>query len=188
MTSLLRFSKTSCTPLPVYWRLCPSPVGRVLLAGSVNGLRILQFQDGAHPVAVPGDWQHDSRSFQGVVEQLEQFFAGYRKRFQVKLDLQGTPFQLRVWKALQRIPYGKTVSYGELAVQIGNPQASRAVGAANGRNPVSIIVPCHRVIGANGRLVGYGGGLPIKTALLELEKAHSAGGRMGGRGTRSTAV
>ncbi len=187
MSDLL-FSSTPGGQVPVYWRLCPSPVGRLLLAGSTKGLQILQFQDGAHPLAPPRDWRQDSRSFQEIVEQLEQYFAGHRRRFEVKLDLEGTPFQLRVWKALQYIPYGKTVSYGELAVQIGHPQASRAVGAANGRNPVSIIVPCHRVIGATGRLVGYGGGLPIKTALLELEKGHSAGGRSGGRGTRSTAV
>jgi len=110
-----------------------------------------------------------------VLEQLQQYFDGSRKRFQIKLNLQGTSFQRQVWQALQRIPYGRTVSYGEIAMQVGFPKASRAVGAANGQNPVSIIVPCHRVIGKNGQLVGYGGGLPIKEALLDLERREDKG-------------
>jgi methylated-DNA-[protein]-cysteine S-methyltransferase len=131
----------------------------------------LQFQDGAHPLDIQPTWEKAREPFRNVLEQLKQYFEGSRKRFQITLNLQGTPFQHQVWQALKRIPYGRTVSYGEVARQVGRPQASRAVGAANGHNPVSIIVPCHRVIGSNGKPVGYGGGLPIKTALLELEQS-----------------
>ncbi len=153
-----------------YW-ISTSPVGRLLLVGSAKGLQALQFQDGAHPLPIQPTWQKAREPFRAVLEQLQEYFGGSRTRFQVKLDLQGTPFQRRVWQALQRIPYGRTVSYGDIAKQVARPKASRAVGAANGQNPVSIIVPCHRVIGANGKLVGYGGGLPIKTALLALEQS-----------------
>lgn len=153
-----------------YW-ICSSPVGRLLLVGGSKGLQVLQFQDGAHPLDIQPTWKKAREPFCVVLEQLKEYFAGSRIRFHIPLNLQGTPFQRRVWQALQRIPYGRTVSYGEIAKQVGSPQASRAVGAANGQNPVSIIVPCHRVIGANGKLVGYGGGLPIKTALLELEQS-----------------
>ncbi|MGD9852305.1 MAG: methylated-DNA--[protein]-cysteine S-methyltransferase [Nitrospirales bacterium] len=155
-----------------YW-ICSSPVGRLLLVGSAKGLQVLQFQDGAHPLDIQGSWKKAREPFRVVMEQLKAYFDGSRFGFHIPLNLEGTPFQRRVWQALQRIPYGRTVSYGEIARQVGSPQASRAVGAANGQNPVSIIVPCHRVIGANGKLVGYGGGLPIKTALLELEQSRS---------------
>jgi methylated-DNA-[protein]-cysteine S-methyltransferase len=131
----------------------------------------LQFQDGAHPLAIQPTWKKAREAFRAAIEQLKEYFDGSRTRFRIKLDLHGTPFQRQIWHALQRIPYGRTVSYGEIAKQAGRPKAFRAVGAANGQNPVSIIVPCHRVIGANGQLVGYGGGLPIKTALLELEQS-----------------
>ena len=153
-----------------YW-ISPSPVGRLLLVGNPDGLQALQFQDGAHPLDIQPTWTQSRKPFRAVLEQLEEYFDGSRTRFQLTLNLQGTPFQRHVWKALQRIPYGRTVSYGEIAQQVGSPKASRAVGAANGQNPVSIIVPCHRVIGSNGKLVGYGGGLPIKTALLALEQS-----------------
>ncbi len=153
-----------------YW-ISPSPVGRLLLMGNSDGLQALQFQDGAHPLAIQPTWTKSPEPFRAVLEQLNEYFDGSRTRFQITLNLQGTPFQRHVWKNLQRIPYGRTVSYGEIARQVGSPNASRAVGAANGQNPVSIIVPCHRVIGANGHLVGYGGGLPIKTALLALERS-----------------
>ncbi|MEZ4274649.1 MAG: methylated-DNA--[protein]-cysteine S-methyltransferase [Nitrospirales bacterium] len=152
-----------------YW-ISPSPVGRLLLVGSPDGLQALQFQDGAHPLDIQPTWTKSCEPFRPVLDQLQEYFDGSRTRFQIALNLQGTPFQCQVWKALQSIPYGRTVSYGKIAHQIGSPKASRAVGAANGQNPVSIIVPCHRVIGANGKLVGYGGGLSIKTALLELEQ------------------
>ncbi|HNP28764.1 MAG TPA: methylated-DNA--[protein]-cysteine S-methyltransferase [Nitrospirales bacterium] len=155
---------------PMFFWISPSPVGRLLLVGNFEGLQILQFQDGAHPLDIQPTWTKSQEPFLGVLKQLREYFAGSRTRFQITLNLQGTPFQRHVWKALQRIPYGQTVSYGEIARQIESPNASRAVGAANGKNPVSIIVPCHRVIGANGQLVGYGGGLLIKAALLELEQ------------------
>ncbi len=153
-----------------YW-ISPSPVGRLLLVGSPDGLQALQFQDGAHPLDIQPTWTKSREPFRVVLEQLKEYFDGSRTRFQITLNLQGTSFQRHVWKALKRIPYGRTVSYGEIAKQVDSPNASRAVGAANGQNPVSIIVPCHRVIGSNGRLVGYGGGLPIKTALLALEQS-----------------
>lgn len=165
-----RVVKSTSKEPPVFYWMCPSPVGRLLLVGSVKGLIALQFQDGAHPVDIQPTWKKAREPFRLVLEQLKQYFDGSRTRFQVKLDLQGTPFQCQVWEALQRIPYGRRVSYGEIAKQVGRPQASRAVGAANGQNPVSIIVPCHRVIGKNGQLVGYGGGLAIKEALLHLER------------------
>ena len=105
-----------------------------------------------------------------AVRQLKAYFAGELENFDLSLSPQGTPFQQKVWSELQKIPYGKTISYGELARRIGNPKASRAVGLANGSNPISIVIPCHRVIGANGKLTGYGGGLPIKEKLLALER------------------
>ncbi len=153
-----------------YW-ITPSPVGRLLLVGNPDGLQALQFQDGAHPLDIQPTWTQSRDPFRAVLEQLKEYFDGSRTRFQITLNLQGTSFQRQVWKTLQRIPYGRTVSYGEIARQVGSPNASRAVGAANGQNPVSIIVPCHRVIGSNGKLVGYGGGLPIKTVLLALEQS-----------------
>ncbi|WP_447965097.1 methylated-DNA--[protein]-cysteine S-methyltransferase [Nitrospira sp. Ecomares 2.1] len=152
-----------------YW-ISPSPVGRLLLVGSPDGLHALQFQDGAHPLDIQPAWTKSREPFHAALEQLKEYFDGSRTQFQIALNLQGTCFQRHVWKALQGIPYGRTVSYGEIARQVGSPKASRAVGAANGQNPVSIIVPCHRVIGSSGKLVGYGGGLPIKTALLALEQ------------------
>lgn len=156
-----------------YW-IIPSPVGRLLLVGSQNGLRILQFQDGANPLDLHPWWEKNRRPFHEVLKQLRQYFSGSRVRFQIKLDLQGTPFQIKVWRALQHIPFGRTVSYREIAEQIGHPRAFRAVGSANGKNPISIIVPCHRVIGATGHLVGYGGGLGIKKALLVHERQWSS--------------
>lgn len=154
----------------VFYELLRSPVGELLLVGNEQGLKILSFQDGRHPQAIDPQWEKDRKPFQLVISQLEAYFKGCLTRFTVKLSPGGTNFQQGVWKALRRIPYGKTVSYGDIAKQIGNPHASRAVGAANGQNPISIIVPCHRVIGANGKLVGYGGGLPIKQSLLALEQ------------------
>lgn len=153
-----------------YW-IWPSPVGDLLLRHNGQGLCGLQFQDGAHPLAIDKSWNQQRGPFIPVIQQLEEYFSGRLKRFTIPLSLEGTVFQRSVWRALKTIPYGKTVSYGDISQKIGNPKASRAVGAANGQNPVSIIVPCHRVIGANGKLVGYGGGLPIKTALLELEQS-----------------
>ncbi len=153
-----------------YW-VWPSPVGKLLLIDDGQGLCGLQFQDGAHPLGIEKNWKKQRSPFVRVIQQLEEYFAGRLQKFTIPLSLQGTTFQLSVWKALQTIPYGVTVSYGAIAKKIRNSKASRAVGAANGNNPISIIVPCHRVIGSTGKLVGYGGGLPIKTALLELEQS-----------------
>src|SRR6185295_10503338 len=112
----------------------------------------------------------DDNLFEDVVAQLNEYFAGTRRQFELPLAPAGTPFQQRVWAALLDIPYGQTISYGELASRIGQKSASRAVGLANGSNPLPIVIPCHRVIGANGKLTGYGGGLPIKERLLALER------------------
>ncbi len=147
-----------------------SPVGDLLLIADAKGLRGLSFQNGSHPVVPDPAWIERVGPFKEVIQQLKGYFAGTLQIFHVELSLQGTAFQLAVWHALQHIPYGATASYGGIARQIGNAKASRAVGAANGQNPVAIIVPCHRVIGKNGRLVGYGGGLTIKEALLHLER------------------
>lgn len=153
----------------VHYCLLNSPVGKILLAGSRTGLKLVSFQDGNHPVTPDPGWVEDEKPFKTAISQFKSYFAGTRKEFSLPLEPEGTPFQLRVWKRLQSIPYGKTVSYGAIAKGIGKPTASRAVGAANGQNPLSIVVPCHRVIGQNGHLVGYGGGLPIKETLLSLE-------------------
>jgi methylated-DNA-[protein]-cysteine S-methyltransferase len=152
-----------------YW-LWASPVGQLILTGDGRGLCGLNFQDGAHPLEIDEEWKKERGPFKDVIKQLERYFAGRLQKFTIPLALEGTAFQLSVWHALKTIPYGVTASYGAIAKKIGNPNASRAVGAANGQNPVSIIVPCHRIIGQSGHLVGYGGGLRIKEALLELEQ------------------
>ena len=164
-----RRSRTRRPSGALQYCLLNSPVGRILLAGSRKGLKLVSFQDGAHPVTPDPGWVNNEQPFKAAISQLKSYFAGKRKEFSLPLDLEGTPFQRQVWKRLQSIPYGKTVSYGAIAKGIGKPTASRAVGAANGQNPLSIVVPCHRVIGQNGHLVGYGGGLPIKETLLSLE-------------------
>ncbi len=149
-----------------------SPVGRLLLAGDAHALTYLSFQDGRHPINPDPQWTYSETPFQQPIQQLKEYFSGKRKTFTIKLASKGTPFQQEVWQALLSIPYGQTLSYGQIAQAIGKPKAVRAVGAANGQNPVSIIVPCHRVIGSNGKLVGYGGGLSIKEALLTHENTH----------------
>lgn len=147
-----------------------SPVGPLLLCASARGISGIYMQADRHaPLVLPAASQEDAAAFAELIDQLDQYFGGQRSRFDVPLDLAGTDFQRTVWAALCDIPYGSTISYGELARRIGKPQAVRAVGLANGRNPVSIVVPCHRVIGANGALTGYGGGLPNKRLLLALE-------------------
>lgn len=151
-------------------RTVDSPVGPLTLAGIGSTLMHLRMADQSHEPDRSA-WQPDDTAFAEVVEQLEAYFAGTLTEFDVEVDLGGTAFQRRVWSALQTIPYGETRSYGEIAAYIGSPAASRAVGLANGRNPVSIIVPCHRVIGSSGGLTGYGGGLDRKRALLALEKS-----------------
>ncbi len=141
-----------------------------MLAGDDSGLREINFVHGRHPATPDPLWKQDRRAFADVIDQLEAYFAGKLEEFDVPLVPEGTPFQQKVWKNLCDIPFGETISYGELARRIGNPNASRAVGLANGTNPIPIIIPCHRVIGSNGKLTGYGGGLPIKEKLLALER------------------
>ena len=143
--------------------------GTLVLAGDDAGLHHLNFVNGRHPVAVGSDWQRDPALFAGIKRQLTEYFAGDRRTFDVTLCMEGTPFQRQVWAALRDIPYGRVVSYQWIADRIGRPGAVRAVGAANGRNPISIIVPCHRVIGKDGSLTGYGGGLDLKRRLIHLE-------------------
>ena len=139
--------------------------------GDERGLHGLNFQDGDHPLTPNSEWREHRAPFVPVLKQLEDYFAGKLRKFRVKLALQGTGFQLSVWDALTRIPFGETTSYGAIASRIGAPRASRAVGAANGQNPISIIAPCHRVIGSDGDLTGYGGGLWRKEWLLKHEGA-----------------
>lgn len=153
-------------------RTIDSPIGPLTLAGDNGKLSHLLMLDHSHAPDRTG-WRRDDTAFADVVEQLGAYFAGDLTEFDLAYEMAGTDFQRRVWTALLTIPYGQTRSYGELAMQIGAPKASRAVGLANGRNPISIIVPCHRVIGSNGSLTGYGGGIDRKRALLDLERQHS---------------
>lgn len=157
-------------------RTIESPVGPLTIAGDAGSgvVKHLRMGEQTHPPAGMEEWVEDPTAFDDVVEQLEAYFDGTLTDFDVRFELDGSPFQREVWQALLSIPYGETRSYGELAAQIGRPGAARAVGLANGHNPVGIIVPCHRVIGANGSLVGYGGGLDRKKALLDLEREHDA--------------
>jgi methylated-DNA-[protein]-cysteine S-methyltransferase len=150
-----------------------SPIGELLLVGDGHALHGLHMQDGRTAVAVDPEWRLADEPFAEVRRQLSEYFDGERTTFDVPLAMAGTPFQRRVWSALREIPYGETTSYGELAGRLGRPSASRAVGLANGRNPIAVIVPCHRVIGSDGNLTGYGGGLERKRLLLDLEAAGS---------------
>jgi methylated-DNA-[protein]-cysteine S-methyltransferase len=158
------------------WTTIDSPIGQLLLSADDGGLTGAYMETRSHgPADVASDWVHDAGPFSAAHEQLDEYFAGERTEFDVPLNPSGTSFQQRVWQALRTIPYGEVRSYGEIAEQIGKPGAARAVGLANGRNPISIIVPCHRVIGASGALTGYGGGLERKQALLDLESRTAAG-------------
>ena len=146
-----------------------TPVGRLRLAGDKSGLRRISFQNRFRPSATADNALLREEPFRETVAQLAAYFAGELRRFDLPLAPDGTPFQREVWAALTAIPYGETVSYGGLARRLGRPAASRAVGAANGQNPIPIVIPCHRVIGADGSLTGFGGGLAIKRWLLDLE-------------------
>ena len=147
-----------------------SPVGRLLLAADDAGLRHLLFMKGRRAVRPDPTWREDRGPLEETIRQLRQYFSGESNGFDLRLAPEGTPFQREIWRRLCDIPYGETVSYGELARRMGNPKASRAVGLANGANPIAIVIPCHRVIGSNGQLTGYGGGLSIKKTLLALER------------------
>jgi methylated-DNA-[protein]-cysteine S-methyltransferase len=146
-----------------------SPIGPLTLIARDGVLTNLSMHEQRHTAPPPEAAITDDAFFKDVAAQLDAYFAGELSSFDLEMNLLGTPFQQRVWTELCAIPYGETISYGELARRVGNVNASRAVGLANGRNPISIIVPCHRVIGANGSLTGYGGGLERKTWLLEHE-------------------
>jgi methylated-DNA-[protein]-cysteine S-methyltransferase len=158
---------------PTQFRTIDSLVGPLTLAGNGGRLMHLRMVDQTYGPSRKG-WERDDTGFPDAVGQLEAYFAGECTEFHLELDLVGTAFQRRVWAALLTIPYGETRSYGEIAAQIGSPGASRAVGLANGHNPIGIIVPCHRVIGTNGSLTGYGGGLDRKRVLLGLEKSRNS--------------
>lgn len=157
----------------VHYRTMDSPVGLLTLAGRDERLQHLRMVDQTYEPDRAG-WHRDDGVFVDVVAQLQEYFRGERYDFDLELDFGGTAFQRRVWNALTTIPYGETRSYGEIARQIDAPGAFRAVGLANGHNPIGIIVPCHRVIGTNGSLTGYGGGLERKRMLLGLEKRNSS--------------
>lgn len=156
----------------IQYRTIDSPIGLLTLAGHGSVLTNLRMVDQTYEPS-RADWSPDPVAFDAAVDQLVAYFAGELTNFDVELDLRGTEFQRRVWKALLTIPYGETRSYGEIAEQIGAPGAARAVGLANGHNPIAIVVPCHRVIGADGSLTGFGGGIGRKRALLELENQRS---------------
>lgn len=151
------------------YRMIDSPIGPLTLAGDGDVLTNLRMVDQTYEPD-RADWVRDDSAFQDAVDQLTAYFAGDLQEFDLDIEMAGTEFQRKVWNALRTIPYGETRSYGEIAEQIGSPNAFRAVGLANGHNPIAVIVPCHRVIGANGSLTGFGGGLERKSALLELER------------------
>ena len=156
-------------PAASYFTTVESPIGELTLTGDGQALTGLYMQHHRHQPALDRDAVRDPAPFVEARWQLAQYFAGERTAFDLRLAPAGTPFQREVWDALLAIPYGETISYGELARRVGRPAASRAVGLANGRNPISIVVPCHRVVGASGALTGYGGGIDRKRFLLALE-------------------
>lgn len=158
--------------MSTHWQHIDSPIGRLMIAADNTGIRAIEFPENRHPVKRDGDWCEAAHPLiSRAAQQLGEYFANQRREFDLPLAPHGTAFQLQVWQALRMIPFGETRSYAQQAQTIGKPAAMRAVGAANGRNPIPIIVPCHRVIGANGALTGFGGGLPIKQFLLRLEGA-----------------
>ena len=151
----------------MFWTVVDSPIDPLLLVGDETGLRSLWMQ----PHSPPDGARHEPAALASAAAQLAEYFAGRRLRFDLPLSPAGTAFQLRVWAALREIPYGRTTTYGEIATDLGQPTAARAVGLANGRNPLAVIVPCHRVIGRDGTLTGFGGGLDRKRWLLDHERA-----------------
>jgi methylated-DNA-[protein]-cysteine S-methyltransferase len=165
--------------MTTYYSYVESPLCQIAVQGDgqfITGLHMLPSH--RHWPGIDADWQEDAEPFHAIRQQLNEYFAGERQEFDLPLKLAGTPFQQRVWQELVRIPFGKTITYAQLAQRVGKPTAFRAVGSANGRNPISIIVPCHRVIGADGTLTGYGGGVERKQWLLDWE--HGAAGSSSG--------
>jgi methylated-DNA-[protein]-cysteine S-methyltransferase len=157
--------------MSLYYKFIPTPVGKLKLVASDKGLvAVLWENDHPNRVRLSDAEENDQHpTLLKAERQLQEYFSGQRQDFDLPLDMRGTDFQKNVWEALRTIPFGETRSYGELAVRLGKPSASRAVGAANGRNPISIVVPCHRVIGSSGKLTGFAGGLEVKAHLLSLE-------------------
>ena len=157
----------------MYYCYLDTPIGELLLAGDDDALCLVTFPEVSMRRDPEPDWIYNEKPFMAARQQLTEYFAGERREFDLPLRLDGTEFQLSVLQALQEIPYGETTSYADIAERVGRPKAVRAVGAANGRNPIPIIVPCPRVIGSHGDLTGLGGGLETKEALLRLEAEHS---------------
>ncbi len=157
----------------MYYCYLDTPIGELLLAGEEEALAMIGFPKGSMRREPEPDWIYNEKPLAEASRQLREYFDGERREFDLPLRLGGTEFQVSVLEALQQIPYGETTSYGEIARRIGRPRAVRAVGAANGRNPIPIVVPCHRVIGSTGDLTGFGGGLDTKEALLRLEAEHT---------------
>jgi len=156
----------------IYYHYMKSPAGNLLVAGNSKGLHLIRFPKGGDPAMPEPDWVENKKPLKKVLRQLEAYFAGKLKAFSLDICLNVTPFQKKVLTALCRVPYGETISYGQLAKNIGNPKASRAVGQANARNPIPIVIPCHRVIGSSGKLTGFGGGVAVKQTLLDLEQQY----------------
>ena len=153
-----------------HYTMLDTTVGQLLMAGNARFLQLIAFPAGSRVVPVKPDWRRDDTLYREAKSQLLEYFAGQRTDFDFSMEMVGTDFQKSVWRELLAIPYGATTTYGALAKRIGRPRASRAVGAANGANPLSIVVPCHRVIGSTGGLTGFGGGVETKQYLLDLEK------------------
>ncbi len=156
----------------MYYTTYPSPLGEIILTANEKGLTALSFSQGKRPIVIQDHLQKNTKKFITVCEQLNEYFSGERALFDLPLAPQGTPFQQKVWKALCMIKQGETKTYGWIAKQIQNEKAVRAVGSANGANPIALIIPCHRVIGSNGKLTGYAGGLALKAKLLMHEGAN----------------
>ena len=163
-------SPHSASSSTTYVSVLETPIGELLLRGDADTLQAVDFVDGRNVAGPEPAWRTDDTVFARAREQLRAYFAGELRRFELALAPRGSAFQMRVWEAVRRIPYGETSTYGVLAKQLGRPSAFRAVGAANGRNPISIIIPCHRVLGADGGLTGYGGGVQRKEWLLAHER------------------
>jgi methylated-DNA-[protein]-cysteine S-methyltransferase len=173
--ALMRHTDTTTTGGDSVYRYThiASPLGDLLAVRDEVGITGLYLPTGKHPVSVHPDWERDDNAFDDLRAQLDEYFAGTRQEFDLPLHASGTAFQKKVWSALVDIPYGETTSYGKTAAAVGVPDAARAVGLANGQNPISIVVPCHRVVGADGSLTGYGGGLDAKRWLLSHEASHA---------------
>ena len=157
----------------MFYSYMDSPVGRLLLAGNKEHLKVIGFSSGGKARGANPEWLRADEPFREAKKQLEEYFEGKRKQFELSLAPEASPFQARVLEVLRGIPYGATRSYRDVAEAVGNPKAVRAVGGANGNNPLPIVIPCHRVIGSDGSLTGFGGGVESKRYLLDLERRHS---------------